>query len=73
MQCWRAAGLVPAVSPAGTARPEEVLGLLGLQDLLDAGAVLERTRLELSDELPSSEPDGGTELEKGSHEKRDAD
>jgi radical SAM-linked protein len=65
--------MVLLLTPAGTARPEEVLGLLGLQDLLDAGAVLERTRLELSDELPSSEPDGGTELEKGSHEKRDAD
>jgi radical SAM-linked protein len=75
------------LTPAGTARPEEVLGLLRLQDLLDAGAVLERTRLELSDELPPSlspsalpagerlegKADGGTELEKGSHEKRDAD
>lgn len=39
------------LTPSGTARPEEVLGLLGLQDLLDAGAVLERTRLELRDEL----------------------
>ena len=38
------------LTPSGTARPEEVLGLLGLQDLLDAGAVLERTRLELQDE-----------------------
>jgi radical SAM-linked protein len=38
------------LTPAGTARPEEVLGLLELEDLLDAGAVLERTRLELSDE-----------------------
>jgi radical SAM-linked protein len=48
--------MVLHLTPAGTARPEEVLGLLGLQDLLDAGAVLERTRLELSDELPSSLP-----------------
>ena len=38
------------LTPSGTARPEEVLGLLGLQDLLDAGAVLERTRLEIQDE-----------------------
>src|SRR5258708_1299556 len=37
--------------PAGTARPEEVLTLLGLQDLPDAGYVLERTRLELCDEV----------------------
>src|SRR5262249_16304662 len=32
------------VTPTGAARPEEVLGLLGLAPLLDAGAVLERTR-----------------------------
>jgi radical SAM-linked protein len=50
------------LTSAGTARPEEVLSLLGLEDLLDAGAVLERSRLELHDEM-----------EKGSHEKRDAD
>lgn len=35
----------------GTARPDEVLALLGLEDLLDTGAVLERSRLELKDEL----------------------
>jgi radical SAM-linked protein len=34
----------------GTARPEEVLRTLNLEDLLDAGAVLERLRLELEDE-----------------------
>ncbi len=39
--------------PQGTARPEEVLTLLGVNDLLDAGAVLERARLELTDEHPS--------------------
>jgi radical SAM-linked protein len=50
------------LTPLGTARPEEVLVLLGLEDLLAAGVVLERSRLELHDEL-----------EKGSHEKRDAD
>jgi radical SAM-linked protein len=38
------------VTPTGSARPDEVLQLLGLKDLLDAGAVLERTRLELQDE-----------------------
>lgn len=38
------------LTPAGTARPEELLTLLGIQDLLDAGAVLERSRLELQDE-----------------------
>jgi radical SAM-linked protein len=38
------------VTPTGSARPDEVLRLLGLADLLDAGAVLERTRLELLNE-----------------------
>jgi radical SAM-linked protein len=38
------------VTPNGTARPDEVLGLLGLGDLLEKGAVFERTRLELDDE-----------------------
>lgn len=40
------------VTPQGTARPEEILRLLGLEDLLLAGTVLERTKLELEDELP---------------------
>ncbi len=38
--------------PAGTARPDEVLAILGLEDLLEAGAVLERVRLEMEDENP---------------------
>ncbi len=38
------------LTPAGTARPEEVLAALGLSDLLEAGAVLERSRLQLKDE-----------------------
>jgi hypothetical protein len=54
------------LTPSGTARPDEVLTLLGLQELLAAGCVLERTRLELFDETPP-------ETAKGSHEKRDAD
>ena len=41
------------LTPQGTARPEEVLTLLGVNDLLDAGAVLERARLELTDEHSS--------------------
>ncbi len=39
------------LTPVGTARPVEVLGLLSLTDLIEAGAVLERTRLELHDEI----------------------
>jgi radical SAM-linked protein len=38
------------VTPKGTARPEEVLSLLGLDQLTADGAVVERTRLELRDE-----------------------
>jgi radical SAM-linked protein len=54
------------LTPNGTARPEEVLGLLGLADLLDAGAVCTRTRLELQDEpLPPTQ--------KVSDEERNAD
>jgi radical SAM-linked protein len=41
------------LTPQGTARPEEVLTLLGINDLLDAGAVLERARLELTDDYAS--------------------
>jgi radical SAM-linked protein len=47
------------VTPTGTARPEEILGLLGLESLLEKGAVLERTRLELDDELA----DAGVEMQ----------
>jgi radical SAM-linked protein len=38
------------LTPEGTARPDEVLQALGLRDLVDAGAVLERAWLELHDE-----------------------
>lgn len=42
------------VTPKGTARPEEVLNLLGLDDLVAEGAVVERIRLELH-EIQTSE------------------
>jgi radical SAM-linked protein len=38
------------VTPTGSARADEVLRLLGLSDLLDSGAVLERIKLEILDE-----------------------
>src|SRR5207237_1210386 len=38
------------VTPTGTARPEEVLELLGLDHLLEEGAFFERITLELRDE-----------------------
>jgi radical SAM-linked protein len=38
------------VTPGGTARPEDYLQILGLGDLLEAGAVCERTRMEIEDE-----------------------
>jgi radical SAM-linked protein len=44
------------LTPAGTARPDEVLALLGLSDLPDAGCVLERARLDLEDDSESSPP-----------------
>jgi radical SAM-linked protein len=43
------------VTPTGTARPEEILALLGLGDLLADGAVLERVTLELHDETDATE------------------
>jgi radical SAM-linked protein len=49
------------LTDSGTARPEEVVRLLGLEDLLESGAVFERTRLELEDELPSAPGTGATE------------
>lgn len=39
------------ITPNGAARPEEVLAALGLTARLDAGAVIERTDLEIEDEL----------------------
>jgi radical SAM-linked protein len=45
------------VTPYGTVRPEEVLGLLEIRNLLEAGAVLTRTKLALHDE--DQTPDSG--------------
>jgi radical SAM-linked protein len=45
------------VTPTGTARPDEVLGLMGLRHLLDEGAVLERASLELHDEHDAKAPE----------------
>lgn len=39
-----------SVSPAGGARPEEVLGLLGFSDALEKVALIERTVVEVEDE-----------------------
>jgi hypothetical protein len=38
------------VTPTGSARADEVVVQLGCRDLLDAGVVLERTKLDLIDE-----------------------
>jgi hypothetical protein len=40
------------ITSNGAARPEEVIAALGLTELLDNGAVIERTDLEVYDELP---------------------
>lgn len=39
------------VTPTGMARPDEVIEILELSDLLQAGTLLERTKLELLDEM----------------------
>jgi radical SAM-linked protein len=43
------------VTPNGTARPDELLAWLGLDRLLAEGAVLERIKLELDDEISPQE------------------
>jgi radical SAM-linked protein len=44
------------VTPYGAVRPDEIVRALGLDALLDAGAVLERTDLELADEATDTQP-----------------
>jgi radical SAM-linked protein len=41
------------ITPNGAARPDEIIIALGLAELFDAGAVIERTDLEIFDELPA--------------------
>ena len=45
------------VTQQGSVRAEDLLRRLGLGDLLAAGAVLERTHVELHDEVPPGAPD----------------
>lgn len=45
------------VTQTGTARADELLKMLGLFDLLDAGFPLARTELALHDETPPGQPD----------------
>ena len=45
------------VTQSGTARADELLLLLGVADLLEAGSVLARSELELRDETPPGQPD----------------
>ena len=44
------------VTQEGTARAEELLSHLGIDDLTDNGAVLERTTVELRDEIAPTDP-----------------
>jgi radical SAM-linked protein len=44
------------VTQTGTARADELLNLLGVGDLPDAGFVVERTTVELRDETPAADP-----------------
>src|SRR5262249_57172689 len=47
------------VTQTGTARADEILRLLDITDLTDAGAVVERTTVELHDEVPNPDPADG--------------
>jgi radical SAM-linked protein len=47
------------VTQTGTARADELLKLLDVADLLDAGAIVERTTVELHDEVPNPDPADG--------------
>jgi radical SAM-linked protein len=44
------------LTAAGTARPEEVLGLLQLKDVIESGGVLHRLRLDLEDDASPGAP-----------------
>src|SRR5262245_42726605 len=44
------------VTQTGTARADELLRLLGVADLIEAGAVLERTLVEIRDEVTAHNP-----------------
>src|SRR5262249_15090173 len=66
------------VTPNGTARPEEVLRLLSLEDLLARGAILERCRLELHAEPAVAERAAANQprpadRQEETHEERNAD
>jgi radical SAM-linked protein len=49
------------VTGQGSARAEDLVALLGLTDLLATDATLERTELEIHDEVPPGLPDGPPE------------
>lgn len=44
------------VTQTGSARADELLSLLRIEDLIDAGAVLERTVIEIRDEVTATDP-----------------
>lgn len=65
-----------AVTPHGGARPEEVLRLLDLGDILESGAVVERTNLVLAPEASTAATTGTSSSchqEKESDEERNVD
>jgi radical SAM-linked protein len=53
------------IRPEGSARPEELLECLGLRDLLDRGAVLVRTHVELDCDRKRIEPERGPDRTAG--------
>jgi radical SAM-linked protein len=65
------------VTGQGTARPDEVLRLLGLGDLIDEGVIIERTAVILEGEVPMEPPvldntQTDQQMKKESHEERNA-
>jgi radical SAM-linked protein len=60
------------VTPNGTARPEEIARLLGLEPLLEAGAYFERSDLEMTDEANAPVPDLHTTLEETPGDKEES-
>jgi radical SAM-linked protein len=65
------------VTTQGTARPDEILRLLGLGDLIDEGVIIERTAVILEGEVSMEPPildntQTDQQMKKESHEERNA-
>lgn len=62
------------LTPAGTARPEEVLALLGLHELIDNGGAMRRLRLDLhEDNTPNRSQESGVRSQESEASEREND